>query len=375
MKKVVIACDSFKESMSAIEACAAIQEGIYKVNKNIDVHLIPMADGGEGTIDVISYATKGRFMKVSAHGPLHEVIEAKYWLLEDHQTAFIEVAEACGIHLIPLEKRNPLKASSYGVGEIILDALNHGAKKIYVGLGGSVTNDGGLGLLRALDAKFYDSSFGEITAIESLVNLKSIDLSHTKKLLKHCEIIIMSDVDNPFVGKNGATYVFGRQKGATNQQLEILEKALVALNDVIKNQLHIDLATIKKTGAAGGLGGAFYLIGASMQSGIDTILELVDFKNKIKDANYVITGEGSIDSQTTHGKTISGILKQTHQYHIPVIAFAGRVTSNIQELYDLGLTAAFSITNEAKSLQQALSDGKVSLMETAYNVFRLIENK
>lgn len=375
MKKVVIACDSFKESMSAIEACQAIQEGILKVNKNIDVQFVPMADGGEGTIDVISYVTKGQFMKVSVHGPMHELIEAKYWLLEDQKTAFIEVAEACGIQLVSIENRNPLKASSYGVGELILDALRHGVKRIYVGLGGSVTNDGGLGLLRALDAKFYDSSFVEITEIEDLVKLKSVDFSHTKKLLKNCEIIVMSDVDNPFVGNNGATYVFGRQKGATDQQLDILEKALVAYNEVIKNQLHIDLAATKKTGAAGGIGGAFYLIGGSMQSGIDTILELIDFKNKIKDANYVITGEGSIDSQTANGKTISGILKMTRQYHIPVIAFAGRVTSNIQELYDLGLTAAFSITNEAKSLQQALSDGKVSLMETAYNVFRLIENK
>lgn len=373
MKNIVIACDSFKESMSAIEACQAIEEGILKANRNYNIKLIPMADGGEGTIDAISYVTKGEFVTTLVHGPLGNYVEAKYLVLNNNQTAFIEVAQACGLDLVPSEKRNPLKTSTYGVGEMILDAINRNVKHIYLGLGGSSTNDGGLGLLVALKAKFYDSNNNEIKKVEELINLIKVDLVETKKLLKDCSITIMSDVDNEFIGKNGATYVFGRQKGANEQQLEILEKCLTRYNEIIKAQYNINLATIKKTGAAGGMGGAFYLLGSSMKSGIETVLEITKFEEVIKTANYIITGEGSIDFQTANGKTISGILKIADKYNVPVIAFAGRVSQDIDELYDMGLTAAFSITNEAKSLPQALKDGYVCLKECAYNVFRLID--
>lgn len=375
MKKIVVACDSFKESMSAIEACQAIEKGILKTKGDFTVKLIPMADGGEGTVDAISYVTAGQFKRVSVQGPLGDLTEAKYLLLQTQQIAFIEVAEACGLNLVPTDKRNPLKTSTYGVGEMILDAIKHQVKHIYLGLGGSSTNDGGLGLLRALQAKFYDNNGNEITAVNELLNLTSIDLSKTRELLKNCQFTIMSDVDNEFIGENGATYVFGRQKGASRQQLEILEKCLITYNDVVKKQYNIDLKTIKKTGAAGGMGGAFYLLEATMKSGIETVLELTRFEEKIKDADYIVTGEGSIDFQTANGKTISGILKIARKYNIPVIAFAGKVDQDIDKLYNLGLTAAFSITNEAKSLSQALIDGYESLWQTTYNVFRLIDNE
>lgn len=375
MKKIVVACDSFKESMSAIEACQAIEKGILKTKGDFTVKLIPMADGGEGTVDAISYVTDGQFKRVYVQGPLGNLTEAKYLLLQAQQIAFIEVAEACGLNLVPTDKRNPLKTSTYGVGEMILDAIKHQVRHIYLGLGGSSTNDGGLGLLRALQAKFYDNNGNEIIAVNELLNLANIDLSKTKELLKNCEFTIMSDVDNEFIGENGATYVFGRQKGANSEELEILEKCLTTYNNIVKKQFNVDLKTIKKTGAAGGMGGAFYLLGASMKSGIETVLELTGFEEKIKDADYIVTGEGSIDFQTANGKTISGILKVARKYNIPVIAFAGRVATNIDVLYDLGLTAAFSITNEAKSLSQALIDGYESLWQTTYNVFRLINSK
>lgn len=372
MKNVVVACDSFKESMSAIEACLAVKEGVLKAKKNWNVSLVPMADGGEGTIEVISYVLNSEFINVNVHGPLGESVEAKYLLLKDQEKAFIEVAEACGLNMILPQNRNPLKTSTFGVGELILDAIDHGIKDIYIGLGGSSTNDGGLGLLRALKAKFYDINQNEIFDVEKLIDLEFIDLSKTNELLEDCHLTVLSDVDNVFIGQKGATYTFGKQKGANEKQLNILENCLTKYNAVVLKQFGLDLSLIKKTGAAGGLGGAFYLLGATMKSGIETILKLTNFEEQIKNVDYIITGEGSIDRQTENGKTISGIMKIAKQYNIPVIAFAGRVTHDIQNLYTMGLTSVFSITNEAKSLNEALSDGYVSLEDTVYNVFRLL---
>lgn len=373
MKKIVIAPDSFKESMTALEACHAIAQGLKKTGKQYDIEMIPMADGGEGTIDAIAAVLPSQMVEVDIHGPLNENTQGRYLLLSKQNSAVIEVAEACGLHKVKVEDRNPLKTSTFGVGELILDALKQGVDKIYIGLGGSSTNDGGLGLLRALGACFEDLQGQEIKVVKDLVNLEKIDLSKCHALLAQCQLIVLSDVDNPFTGQNGATYVFGRQKGANQQQLDELERCLCRFSQVVDKQYNIDLNCIKKTGAAGGLGGAFYLLHAHLQSGIETLLELTDFKTHIQDANYIITGEGSIDSQTANGKTISGILKLAQPYHIPVIAFAGKVVHDIDALYDLGLTAAFSITNEAKTLAQALADGQKSLKDTVNNVFRLLQ--
>lgn len=372
MKKIIIAPDSFKESMTAMEACHAIEEGIIKSGKQYQIQMIPMADGGEGTIEAIAQVLQSSFVEMNVHGPLKEPIKAKYLLLPRQNSAVIEVAEACGLNKIEPQDRNPLQTSTYGVGELIKDALEHDVEKIYVGLGGSATNDGGLGLLRALGAKFYDASGKTITEVKDLVHLEKMDLSNCFQLLQRCQLIVLSDVDNPLVGKDGATYVFGRQKGANKQQLDVLESCLQQFNKIVMKQFDVDLAKIKKTGAAGGMGGAFYLLGAQMQSGIQTILALTDFVTLCHDADYIMTGEGSIDSQTQNGKTISGILTIAREKNIPVIAFAGRVTNDIDSLYDLGLTAAFSITNEAKTLKQALQDGYKSLAKTAENVFRII---
>lgn len=372
MKKIIIAPDSFKESMTAMEACHAIEEGIIKSGNQYQIQMVPMADGGEGTIEAIAQVLPSSFVEVNVQGPLKEKIKAKYLLLPQQNSAVIEVAEACGLNKIEPQDRNPMQTSTYGVGELIKSALEHDVEKIYIGLGGSATNDGGLGLLRALGAKFYDTSGKSIAEVKDLIYLEKMDLSECFHLLQHCQIIVLSDVDNPFVGKDGATYVFGKQKGANQQQLDALESCLQQFNKIVMKQYDMDLAKIKKTGAAGGMGGALYLLGAQMQSGIQTILELTDFATRCKDADYIVTGEGSIDHQTKNGKTISGILKIAKERDIPVIAFAGRVTNDIDALYEAGLTAAFSITNEAKTLVQALDDGYESLAETAENVFRLI---
>lgn len=374
MKNILIACDSFKESMSAIEACHAIERGIKKSCSTLNTYIIPMADGGEGTCDVLANTIDGQIVTIDVCGPLKQRVQASYIYDNKNQIAIMEVAEACGLHLIPDNLRNPLKTTTYGVGEMIKDAIKKGAKSIYVGLGGSATNDGGLGMLNALGAKFTDENKEKIFEVEQLKKLQNIDLDDVFSLIHKIQITILSDVHNPFIGENGATYVFSKQKGATLHQRDILEHCLTQYNEIVKQQYSIDLSTIQKTGAAGGLGGAFYLLNAHMTNGIDTVLKMTDFESYVQRCDLIFTGEGSIDFQTINGKTISGILNIARKYHKPVIAFAGRVTHDINELYESGLTACFSITNEAKSLECALKDGELSLEDTSFNVYQIIKN-
>ncbi len=373
MEKIVIASDSFKESMSALDACLAIERGIKLANKNIKTIIIPMADGGEGTADVLIKNLKADPFFVKTTNPIGEVIDCKYGFVKDTKLAIIEAASCCGINLIEREKRNPSKHSSYGLGKLIVDAIKRDSKKIIIGLGGTGTNDGGLGLLIALGAVIKDKAGNVLPDnIESLYELATIDLSIVKNNIGDVILEIASDVENPFIGPNGATMIFGRQKGANDQQLVYLEKALTHFNTIIKKELNLDLSTLKRTGAAGGLGGALYLIGAKLSSGINIVLEETKFKETIKEADYIFTGEGSIDSQTFHGKTISGIAKIAKECSVPVIALAGRVTSDAENLYDIGVTAMFSITNEAKSLEEALKDGKESLIHTTKNIIKCL---
>lgn len=371
--KIVIASDSFKESMTAFEACEAMKKGIHAVDSQVDCVCIPMSDGGEGTVDVLLETTHSKIQKVEVFNPFHEKISATYGV-DSAGSAIIECAAVVGIDLIPVEKRNPTVALSTGLGEMLLDALEQGANQIIIGLGGSGTNDGGFGLLYALGTKFYDKNMNELPlSMESILKIESMDLSEVISKLEKCKLIVASDVDNVYTGKQGATYVFGKQKGANKDQLDYLESCLCHLQEIIKRQYDIDLSQIEKTGSAGGLGGAFYLLGAKMMSGIEMVLNVTDFENKIKGADFIFTGEGSIDEQTINGKTISGISKLGKKYNIPVIAFAGRVSNGAQNLYDHGVTAMFSITNEAKSLEQALLDGTESLTSTTENVFKLIK--
>lgn len=371
--KIVIASDSFKESMTAFEACEAMKKGIHAVDSQVDCVCIPMSDGGEGTVDVLLKTTHSKIRMVEVHNSFHEKISVSYGI-DSTGSVIMECAAAVGIDLIPIEKRNPTIALSTGLGEMILDALEQGANQIIIGLGGSGTNDGGFGLLYALGAKFYDKNMNELPlSMDSVLKIESMDLSEAISKFEKCKLIVASDVDNVYTGNQGATYVFGRQKGASDSQLDYLESCLCHLQEIIKNQYGVDLSAIKKSGAAGGLGGALYLLGAKMMSGIEMVLNVTDFEDKIKGADFIFTGEGSIDEQTINGKTISGISKLGKKHNIPVIAFAGRVTKGAQNLYDHGVTAMFSITNEAKSLEQALLDGTDSLTSTTKNVFKLIK--
>lgn len=371
MKKIIIAFDSFKESLTALEACQACHDGLQQYLDDYTYDLIPLGDGGEGTSEVIKHALNCKDIVIDTYDSFMQPIKAKYAYNDIKHIAVIECASCVGIDLIPVEKRDPTKGLSYGLGIMIKDALKQGAKRIVLGLGGSGTNDGGYGMLYALGVKFYDQNNHQLDLkLDNINKINSMDISDTTKLLKDVSLEIASDVDNPFIGKLGATYIFGPQKGSNPQQLEYLEKILTHFNNVINEQYNIDLSKINKTGAAGGLGGALYLIGGKLDSGIELVLDLVEFDQRIKGASYIFTGEGSIDSQTINGKTISGVLK--HANGIPVIGLAGRI-KDASNLYDIGLTSMFSITNEAKSLKQALEDGYESLKETSYNIARILK--
>ena len=373
--KIVIACDSFKESLSAKQACNTIATGISVVDEKIECVCVPMADGGEGTTEVIMEALQAIKIKVNIHNPMQSLITAWYGF-NDEKTAIIEVAQPCGIHLIAPLKRNPCIALSNGLGEMILDALHKGAKKIIIALGGSVTNDGGFGMLYALGAKFYDKDNALLPLqFDSILKINDIDLSEVIQKIENCEMIVASDVKNVFIGNQGATYVFGKQKGASQEQLVYLENCMIHLNTIFMKATGIDLSTTVMSGSAGGIGGALYLLNATMESGIDLVIAITQLEKQVESADYVISGEGSIDSQTRYGKTIAGIAKVTKKYGKPFIIFGGSVSEDAQNLYELGVTAMFSVLHEVKSLPEVLKEAERSLYLTTINVIKLIMKK
>ncbi|MBL4932841.1 glycerate kinase [Clostridium paridis] len=374
--KIVIAPDSFKESIDAFNAAEAIKEGFIKVFPEAEYEVIPMADGGEGTSEVIINALNGEFIDANVTGPLGNIIESKFGYINEEDKAIIEIAAACGLALVPIDKRNPLNTTSFGVGEMILKALDKGAKRILIGLGGSSTNDGGLGMLVALGAKVYDNEGNTINGYgQELIKVNNIDFTSIDKRIYEVNIEVACDVENPLIGEKGATYTFGPQKGATTQIMQELELGMKNYSNKIKASTGIDIGNIPKAGAAGGLGAAFMLIEGNMKKGIDIVLENIKFEERIKNADYIITGEGSIDSQTKYGKTIAGIAKISKANNIPVIVEAGRVSDDISELYEMGVTAVFGIVDEPKTLEDALVDGYNSLRKESENIARLLAVK
>jgi glycerate kinase len=369
IKKIVIAPDSFKESLTAKEAADAIKEGLSKALTDCSFEIIPMADGGEGTSEVITQANDGQMNEVEVTGPLGGKVKGKFGYIEKDKLAVIEVAEACGLHLVQREERNPEITTTYGVGELIKAALDKGAENIIIGLGGSATNDGGFGMLQALgvsgkDINNYEIKFGGA----ALTKLNSIDFENLDERIKNCNIRVACDVENPLVGDFGATKTFGCQKGASLGQLDILEKSLTHYGNLVKEATGIDVNNINKAGAAGGLGAAFMMLNAKLEKGIDMVLECTHFEEKAKDADYIFTGEGSIDAQTKFGKTISGIAKVAKKYNIPLIALGGRVTDDANELYDIGVTSLFCIMDSVKTLNEALEDGYKATVKTCENI-------
>ena len=372
--KFVLAPDSFKESLTAKEVADAMEVGIKKIFKDAECVKVPMADGGEGTVQSLVDATDGKIYEVVVTGPLGNKVNAKYGILGDGQTAVIEMAEASGIHYVKKEDRNPLITTTFGTGELIKSALDKGVKKIIIGIGGSATNDGGAGMLQALGAKLLDKDNKEIPfGGGGLSELVKINLDDFDKRIKEVEIEVACDVSNTLTGKEGASAVFGPQKGATEEIIKILDENLHHYADIVNKTIGKDMENQKGSGAAGGLGFALLAFcDGKLNRGIDIVIKYADLSEKMKGASYVITGEGSIDSQTKFGKTPFGVSQVAKQYDIPVIGIAGNVGEGIDELYDLGFDSILSIMPGVMTLDKALGNAKENIENTLENVARLL---
>ena len=374
MTKYVVAPDSFKESMTAKEVCDAMEKGIKKADSAAEVIKVPMADGGEGTVDSLVDATHGQRVIVEVTGPLGNKISAYYGILGNGTTAVIEMAKASGLEIVEKDKRNPMITTTFGTGELIRDALDHNVKEIIIGLGGSSTNDGGSGMAQALGAKLLDQNNHQIPfGGGNLDKLDKIDISNLDSRLQDVKIILASDVTNPLIGKDGASRVFGPQKGATPEMVEKLENNLQHYAKIIKRDLNKDVASVSGAGAAGGLGaGLMAFTTCEMRRGVDLAIEVTKLEEKIRDADYVFTGEGGTDFQTKFGKTPYGVAKLGKKYHKPVISLAGYLGEGIDSLYSEGFTAIFGIIPGACDLPTALKNGPSNVARTTENIVRLL---
>lgn len=377
MKKdlvIVLAPDSFKESMTAKEVCEAMERGIRKANSQIRCIHVPMADGGEGTMQSLVDATGGRVYSKEVLGPLGNNVVAEYGILGNGEIGVIEMASASGIHLVDSEKRNPLITTTFGTGQLIKACLDKGVKKLLIGIGGSATNDGGAGFIQALGGRLLDENGDDLSyGGGALAKLHTIDLSNLDERLKYVSVEVACDVNNPLCGKEGASYVFGPQKGATREMIEILDQNLSHYAEVIKEQLGKDVISKAGAGAAGGLGaGLMAFLDVKLKSGIEMVIEYANLEEKVRDADMVWTGEGSIDFQTQYGKTPLGVAMIAKKYNKPVIALAGRVGNDIDVLYDKGIDAIFGIMRGVTSIEEALVKGPENVEKTSENIIRLL---
>jgi len=360
MKKIVIASDSFKGCLSSIEVARAAEKGIRKILPKCDIIAVPVADGGEGTTEALVAAMNGRFVTCEVHDPLMNPIQAVYGILGDGRTAVIEMASASGLTLVPPAKRNPMLTTTYGAGELIKDALQRGCRHFLIGIGGSATNDAGTGMLQALGFRFLDKNGdelgqgGQILEHIAYVNSRDARSNWAYPALHEAVFTIACDVNNPFSGNNGAAFVYARQKGADETMIHQLDKGLRHFATVIHATTGKDINAIPGAGAAGGLGGGFLaFLPATLQPGIQMVLEALDFDSRIQNADLIITGEGKLDRQTGMGKTPSGILVAGKRRHIPVVAIGGSVEET-EALLQQGFLAVFSIQPGPVSLEQAM---------------------
>lgn len=373
--KIVIAPDSYKESLTALEVATAIECGFREIFPHACYVKLPMADGGEGTVEAMVAATRGRIVKVQVTGPLGEPVDGFYGLSGDEQRAFIEMAAASGLELVPPARRNPLKTTSWGTGELIRHALDAGVTHIIIGIGGSATNDGGAGMVQALGARLLDAQDKPIGlgggALESLAR---IDISELDARLANCRIEVACDVTNPLTGEEGASAVFGPQKGATPEMIIRLDRSLAHYAQTIARDLDIDVLNLAGGGAAGGMGAALYAFcGAGLRRGIEIVTDALRLDEQVADADLVITGEGRIDSQTIHGKVPVGVAKVAKRYHKPVIGIAGSLTADVGIVHQHGLDAVFSVIYTICTLDDALKNAAENVRMTARNVAAAIK--
>lgn len=370
--KIVISPDSFKGSLSAIEAAIAIEKGIKAYNTRIETILLPVADGGEGTMSSLMKATDGEIVQTTVEDPLGRKTLASYGILGDNKTCIIEMAEASGLMLLHEDERNPAITSSYGTGELILHALNKGIHNFIIGLGGSATNDGGSGMLEALGAKFLDET-GQVLRRGGIAlrHLHAIDITAIDKRIKDCHFLIASDVTNPLVGSDGASFIFGPQKGASQQLVKQLDQSLTRLADVIQETTGIHMHHEKGAGAAGGVGGmlqAFFP--CEMKSGIDVLLDAVAFSEKIEDADLIITGEGKTDAQTLYGKAPFGVALAAKKKGVPVILLSGIVDEAAHTLLKPFFIEVHAVVGETVTKEQSIENAALCLQSKAARIIQ-----
>ena len=372
--KIVVAPDSFKGSLSSTKIAEAIEKGIQKIDPSITVLKVPVADGGEGTVEALVCATQGSIIPVTVTGPLLNKVEAFYGISGDGQTAFIEMAAASGLALLNRNEYNAMQATSYGTGELVLHALNQGCRNIIIGLGGSATNDGGAGLLQALGLKLLDHNHSELAfGGGSLGDLFTFDLSHFDSRINETNFILACDVENPLCGPKGASAIFGPQKGASPSEVLQLDKYLRQFADLIERDFGKQVAEIPGAGAAGGMGaGLMAFLDARIVKGIDLIIEVSGLEASIADADCVITGEGMIDHQTAFGKTPLGIAKLAKKHGIPVIGIAGALGQDLEQLYAMGFTSLFAIADRPMTLDESMLGAKQLIEKLAVNIVRLL---
>ena len=351
-----------------------MDKGIKRIVADAEIIMVPMADGGEGTVEALTYGSHGQIMATEVTGPLGDKTTAKWGILGDGVSAVVEMAAASGIILVPVERLNPLVTTTYGTGELIRAALHAGCRKLIIGIGGSATNDGGAGMAQALGAKFLDEKGKELPwGGAALAKLNRIDISGLDSRLAECEVITACDVTNPLCGEQGASRIYGPQKGATEKMCQQLDEALANYAGVIKRDLGIDLMEIPGAGAAGGLGaGLIAFLGAKLMSGIEMVSEVVRLTDHLKEASLVFTGEGKLDGSTLFGKAVAGVAAKAKALNIPVVALAGAVDGDSQEFSRHGINAALSVTPGPISLKESMANAEKLIADAAERALRLI---
>lgn len=372
--KFLFASDSFKGSLSSRRTAELLSLAAGEVFPSCECTSVEAADGGEGTTDAVLSAVGGKKVTLSVHGPLGEMTESYYGIL-DGRRAVMEMASASGLPLVPGPLRDPRRTSSYGTGEMIADALTKGCRDISIAIGGSATNDGGMGCMRALGVRFLDKDGNELSGCGmDLINVKEIDTAGIHPLVKDASFTVMCDVTNPLCGENGATYTFGKQKGGTPEILEELEKGMQNYRDVLRGQSGINMDEVAGVGAAGGLGVALMaFLGGELKSGIETVLDLVDFDRKLDGVSLVVTGEGATDWQSVFGKVVQGVGMRCKKHNIPAVAIVGSMGKGAEDIYECGIDSIITTVNGIMPLSEAMERADELYLNAARRMFRMLK--
>ena len=372
--KFLFASDSFKGTLSSQRTAQLLTQAAQEIFPGCECAHVEVADGGEGTTDAVLSAVSGEKILLSAHGPLGELTEGYYGALDDKR-AVMEMASVSGLPLVPSNLRDPRKTSSFGTGEMIADALSRGFKDISIAIGGSATNDGGMGCMRALGVKFLDADNHELSGCGAdLIRVCRIDTTCLNPLVKEASFTVMCDVTNPLCGKNGATYTFGKQKGGTPEILDELEKGMQNYRDVLRSQFGVDMDTISGSGAAGGLGAALMVfLNGKLKSGIETVLDLVDFDKKLEGVSLVVTGEGSTDWQSVFGKVMQGVGVHCKRNHVPAVAIVGSMGKGAEDIFAHGIDSIITTVNGIMPLDEALERAEELYLGAARRMFRMLK--